>query len=107
MRYTGNSFDTFSNVMACVSQWYLTFLVCVPPDAISLQLCTPKLLVYNSTYTQSIIYIQNKLNKLHSKYTPVANPESDPDYSVFVTKYLHEEELYDLCSSPSNYIAQV
>jgi hypothetical protein len=34
--------------------------VCLPPDVMSLQLCSPKLFVYNSTYTQSIIYIQNK-----------------------------------------------
>jgi hypothetical protein len=50
-----------------LEQWYSTFFVCVPPDIISLQLCIPKLLVYNSSYTQSIIYIQNKLNKLHPK----------------------------------------
>jgi hypothetical protein len=50
-----------------LDQWYSTVFVRVPPDIISLQLCTPKLLVYNSSYTQSIIYIQNKLNKLHQK----------------------------------------
>jgi hypothetical protein len=36
-----------------LDQWYSTFFVRVPPDIISLQLCTPKLLLY----TQYIIYI--------------------------------------------------
>jgi hypothetical protein len=33
------------------------FFVHVPPDVISLQIVPPKLLVYNSSYTPSIIYI--------------------------------------------------
>jgi hypothetical protein len=47
-----------------MKQWYSTSFVRVPPDVI--QLCTP-LLAYNSSYAQSIIYTQNKLNKLHPK----------------------------------------
>jgi hypothetical protein len=33
-----------------LDQWYSTFFVLVPQDVISLQLCTPKLLVYYSSY---------------------------------------------------------
>jgi hypothetical protein len=40
-----------------LEQWYSTFIVCIPPDVIFLQLCTPELLVYDSSYTESIIYI--------------------------------------------------
>jgi hypothetical protein len=42
-----------------VDHCYSTFSFRVPPDIIPLQLCTPppKLLVYNSSYTQSIIYV--------------------------------------------------
>jgi hypothetical protein len=32
-------------------------LVSVPPDVISLQLCTPKVSACNSSYTQSTVYI--------------------------------------------------
>jgi hypothetical protein len=42
-----------------LQQWYSTSFVRVPPDVISLKLFTPpppKLYVYNSSYTQSIIY---------------------------------------------------
>jgi hypothetical protein len=41
-----------------LKQWYSNlFSVCISPHVSSLQLCTPsKLLVYNSSYTQSIIY---------------------------------------------------
>jgi hypothetical protein len=37
-------------------QWYWNFFVRVPPDVISLQLCAPKFVVYNSSYVKSIIY---------------------------------------------------
>jgi hypothetical protein len=39
-------------------QWYSTSFVRVPPDVNYLQLCTPKLLLCNSSYAQSIIYSQ-------------------------------------------------
>jgi hypothetical protein len=38
-------------------QWYSTFFIRVLTDVISLQVCTPQMLVYNSSYTQLIIYI--------------------------------------------------
>jgi hypothetical protein len=35
----------------CLEQWYSTFFVRVPPDVIFLQLCTPKVVGENSSYT--------------------------------------------------------
>jgi hypothetical protein len=49
--------NQFYNTVSGLDQWYSTYFVRVPPDVISLQLCTPKLLVYNSSQMQSIIYI--------------------------------------------------
>jgi hypothetical protein len=45
------------------------FLFAYPPDVVSLHLYTPptKLLVYNSSCTQSVMYIKNKLKKLRPK----------------------------------------
>jgi hypothetical protein len=45
-----------------LEQWYSTFFVRVPPDIISLQLCTPKLLVHNASYTYCIIYVPPKMS---------------------------------------------
>jgi hypothetical protein len=39
-----------------LEQWYSTYFCYAFPDVIFFQLCTPKLLVFNSGYTYSIIY---------------------------------------------------
>jgi hypothetical protein len=50
-----------------LEQWYSTFFFRVPPDIISLQLCTPMLLVHNSSYIHCKIYGPPKM----SSRTPV------------------------------------
>jgi hypothetical protein len=59
-----NKKSVFSRVRS--DQWYSTFFH-VPPGVILFNFVLPKLLVYNSSYSQSIIYIWNKSNKLHPK----------------------------------------
>jgi hypothetical protein len=45
-----------------LEQWYSTFFVRVPPDIISLQLCTPKVVgVQFKLYIVYLIYIEKKL----------------------------------------------
>jgi hypothetical protein len=38
-------------------QWYKTFFIRVPPDVISLQLCSNRVVLVQLSYRQSIIYI--------------------------------------------------
>jgi hypothetical protein len=54
-------------LLHCLRHLYSTFFYLPISDVISLYLCCRNLLVYNSSYTQSVIYIWNKLNKLHPK----------------------------------------
>jgi hypothetical protein len=51
-----------------LDQWYSTFFSLYTPQIQFLfNFVPPKLLVYNLSYTQSIIKMQNKLSKLHLK----------------------------------------
>jgi hypothetical protein len=53
-----------------LEQWYSTFSVRVPPDIISLQLCTPSYKFSSTLYPQScwcIIQVIHSLHNLHRK----------------------------------------
>jgi hypothetical protein len=85
-----------------MSQRYSTSFVCVPPDVISLQLCTPKVIgvkqVIRSLQSTSISKIMERelqRNCLLSG-SPVANPKSRPDHSVFIKKYIFFNFTYPL-----------
>jgi hypothetical protein len=45
----------------CIEQWYSTFFVCVPPDIISLQLCSPTVV---GAEIKLYIFYNLHLNKL-------------------------------------------
>jgi hypothetical protein len=43
LRFTNLQLPVLISTVGTIEQWYSNFFVCVPPDIISLQRCTPRL----------------------------------------------------------------